>query len=111
MIKNYIPDKGDLVWVSLDPSLGHEQKGRRPVLVLSPRGYNKVSELCLAVPITSHKKGYPFEYEFTGSKLSGIILVDQIRSVSFKDRKVQKIEKIKNDALRGVLAKIKVLLF
>jgi len=111
MVKNYIPDKGDFVWVNLDPSLGREQKGRRPILVLSPREYNKVSELCIAVPITSHKKGYPFEYEFKGSKLSGIILVDQIRSISFKDRKAQRIEKIKNDTLQGVLAKIKILFF
>lgn len=111
MVKNYIPDKGDLIWISLDPSLGHEQKGRRPVLVLSPRGYNKVSELCIAVPITSSKKGYPFEHEFIGRKLSGIVLTDQVRSISFKAGKAQKIEKIKNEVLLEVLAKIKVLLF
>ncbi len=111
MVKNYIPDKGDLMWVTLDPSLGHEQKGRRPVLVLSPRGYNKISELCIAVPVTSHKKGYPFECEFAGKNLSGVVLTDQIRSISFKARKAEKIEKIKDEVLQGILAKIKVLFF
>lgn len=111
MVKNYVPDKGDLVWVTLDPSLGHEQKGRRPVLVLSTREYNKVSGLCIAVPVTSHKKGYPFEYEFAGKNLSGVVLADQLRSISFKARKAEKVEKIKDEVLQGILAKIKVLFF
>jgi mRNA interferase MazF len=57
MSKKYIPDQGDIIYITLDPSLGHEQKGRRPAVVLSSIKYNQLTELCLVVPITSKTKG------------------------------------------------------
>ena len=59
--RSYVPDAGDLVWLTFDPQAGHEQRGRRPALILSPRAYNAKARLALACPITSHVKGYPFE--------------------------------------------------
>ncbi|MDP1760163.1 MAG: type II toxin-antitoxin system PemK/MazF family toxin, partial [Candidatus Woesebacteria bacterium] len=62
MVKvRYIPDRGDVVWVDLNPARGREQAGRRPVFVISSKFYNKKSGLMLACPITSQIKNYPFE--------------------------------------------------
>src|SRR5579862_1993849 len=55
----YVPDAGDLVWLTFDPQAGHEQRGRRPALILSPRLYNVKARLAIACPITSQAKGYP----------------------------------------------------
>ncbi|MCB1083478.1 MAG: type II toxin-antitoxin system PemK/MazF family toxin, partial [Simkania sp.] len=56
----YVPDCGDFVWLTLDPQAGHEQRGRRPALVLSREPYNSPTKLGLFCPITSKEKGYPF---------------------------------------------------
>ena len=61
MSAGYIPDRGDAVWITLDPQAGHEQSGRRPALVLSPAAYNGKVGLALMCPITNRQKGYPFE--------------------------------------------------
>ena len=66
----YVPDAGDLVWLTFDPQAGHEQRGRRPALILSPRAYNAKARLAIACPITSQVKGYPFEVPLpTGGKI------------------------------------------
>lgn len=107
MVKKYIPDRGDICWASLDPILGHEQKGRRPVLVLSSKIYNNPSGLAMICPITSQVKPYPFVV-LLGSR--GVILTDQIRSVSWQKRDFDYITKIPPQLLINVLEKIKVLL-
>jgi mRNA-degrading endonuclease toxin of MazEF toxin-antitoxin module len=58
---NYIPDRGDIVWLNFNPQTGHEQKGKRPTIVISPKEYNGKVNLGLFCPITSHEKKYPFE--------------------------------------------------
>ena len=59
--RSYVPDAGHLVWLTFDPQAGHEQRGPRPALILSPRAYNVKARLAIACPITGHAKGYPFE--------------------------------------------------
>jgi mRNA interferase MazF len=87
---DYCPDAGDLVWIDLNPTLGHEQSGHRPAIVLTPRLYNVRSGLCILCPITSRARGYPFEVAIPhGHAISGIILVDQARSVSWEKRYVK----------------------
>ena len=84
------PDVGDLVWIDLDPTLGHEQSGHRPAIVLTPRQYNVRSGLCIMCPITSRAHGYPFEVAIPhGHLISGVILVDQVRSLSWEERYVK----------------------
>lgn len=61
MVKGFIPDKGNIVWINMQPQAGHEQSGRRPAAVLSPKSYNGKVGLALLCPITSQIKGYPFE--------------------------------------------------
>ena len=83
----YVPDRGELIWISFDPQAGHEQAGKRPGLVLSPRSYNAKAGLALVCPVTSHQKGYPFEVEIPdGLAVRGVVLCDQIKSLDWKAR-------------------------
>jgi len=84
------PDRGDVVWLEFDPSAGHEQAGRRPALVLSPRAYNQTIGLALVCPITSKAKGYPFEVPFppTG-QVKGVVLADHVKSLDWEARKAE----------------------
>jgi len=87
---DYCPDAGDLVWIDLNPTVGHEQRGHRPAIVLTPRQYNAPSGLCIICPITIRPPGYPFEVAIPHRhSISGIILVDQVRSVPWEKRYVK----------------------
>ena len=84
----FIPERGHIIWLAFDPQAGHEQAGRRPALVMSPRSYNARVGLLLACPITSHVKGFPFEVALPlGLPVSGVVLSDQIRSLDWRARK------------------------
>ncbi len=106
-----IPARGDIILLSLDPTLGHEQAGTRPAVVLSPDFYNKASGLCLVCPITNQVKGYPFEVTLEGTrKTTGVALSDQIRSIDWQARKIKIIDHIPPVFLAPMLAKFKPLL-
>jgi mRNA interferase MazF len=89
----YSPERGDIVWLDFDPQRGHEQKGRRPALVLSPTKYNQQTRLVCVCPITKITKGYPFEYPLSLATIAGNILVDQIKSHDWSERQIAFIEK------------------
>ena len=83
----YIPDRGDVVWIDFDPQRGREQAGRRPALVLSPEAYNGLVGLLVLCPITSRRKGYPYEVVIPpGLPVKGIILADQVKSFDWQAR-------------------------
>jgi mRNA interferase MazF len=107
----YIPDKGDIVWLNLEPHLGHEQAGIRPMLVLSPFFYNRKSVLAVFCPITSQKKNYPFEVQIPeGLEVKGVILADQIKSLDFAARNIRFICKLPDEQIEEVKQKLSVLL-
>lgn len=106
MVKR-IPDRGEIYWASLDPTLGHEQHGRRPVLVLSRGLYNDLSGLVIICPLTSKIKPYPYSV-LLGSK--GVILTDQIRCISWDKRNFEYITKISPEIFDNILDKIRLLL-
>jgi mRNA interferase MazF len=84
------PDRGHLVWISLDPQSGHEQAGRRPALVLSPGAYNGLVGLAPFCPVTSHAKGYPFEVPLpAGLALSGVVLADHVKCLDWRSRRAE----------------------
>lgn len=88
----YVPDRGDLVWLSFDPQAGREQAGRRPALVLSPAAYNGRTRLALVCPITGQVKGYPFEVRLpSGLPVAGVILADHLRSIDWQARRADPI--------------------
>ncbi len=85
----YVPERGDIVWLSFDPQAGHEQAGHRPALVLSPKAYNGKTGLMLCCPMTTKIKGYPFEVILTGA-VSSAALADQVKSLDWRARKAKK---------------------
>lgn len=99
----YIPEKGDLVWLDFDPQRGHEQKGRRPAIVVSQKIYNRKVGLTLFCPITSHIKGYPFEILLSNHAINGCILSDQVKSLDWHQRNCEFIEKAFDDEITAVI--------
>src|SRR5436305_7255962 len=89
MASDYIPERGDLVWVTFTPQAGHEQAGRRPAIVLSPASYNGKSGLALVCPITNQAKGYPFEVPIPDALgVTGVVLADHVRSIDWNARRI-----------------------
>ena len=107
---SYIPKRGDIVWVEFNPQKGHEQKGHRPAVVISPYEYNLKTSLAIVVPITSKVKGYPFEVAIKGEHTQGVALADQVKSLDYQARSFKFIEKADDIVLVEILYKIKLLL-
>ncbi len=106
-----IPQRGDIVWLSMNPQAGHEQAGRRPALVLSPGAYNGKVGLAILCPISSRVKGYPFEVPIPGSlPVEGAILSDQAKSLDWKARKAEFICRLPPESTLDVLQKLGTLL-
>ena len=107
----YIPGRGDLIWVSLNPRTGHEQAGHRPALILSPKAYNAKTGLCLACPITSKVKGYPFEVTLPEKiAVKGAILADQVKCLDWRIRNARFIQTLPRHTLDETLQRLLVLL-
>jgi mRNA interferase MazF len=106
----YMPGRGDVVWITLDPTLGHEQKGRQPAVVITHQSYAQRVGMCIVCPITSVTKNYPFEVGYESSHVSGAILTDQMRSMSVEGRDITFIAKLSKNKLREVMIKILTLL-
>jgi mRNA interferase MazF len=104
----WVPDAGDIVWLTFDPQVGREQAGRRPALVLSPALYNRRSGLAIMCPITSRRKGYPFEVEVPqGLEVAGAILADHVKSL---DWRAERAGNVPASTLREVQARLAPLL-
>ena len=109
--KRYIPQRGEAVWISLNPQAGHEQAGRRPAVVLSPAVYNGKVGLALCCPITGQVKGYPFEVLLPeGLEVSGVVLSDQLKSLDWRARRAELICELPEPTVMEVLAKSRTLL-
>ena len=102
----YIPDKGDLIWLNFSSQAEHEQKGKRPAFVISSKEYNKKTHLALYCPVTSNRKGYPFEVVLSNQKIKGVILTDHLKSLDWKVRKAKFIEKVKPKTVSECIEKI-----
>ena len=110
MVNTNFPDRGDVVWLQFNPQAGHEQAGKRPALVLSPKEYNQKTGLALFCPITSKVKGYPFEVKLPeGLPVEGVILADQIKNVDWISRSAQFVCKIPVEIMQEVILKIETL--
>jgi mRNA interferase MazF len=108
---SYCPDANDIIWIDFNPQAGREQANRRPALVLSGRSYNQASGLCVLCPITSQDKGYPFEVALPqGAAASGVILSDQVKSLSWDAQRAAYIGTAPAQVALEARAKIKALL-
>ena len=110
--QTYVPKCGDVVWITLNPQAGHEQAGRRPAVVLSPKSYNSKTGLAILCPITSQVKGYPFEVILPeGLTVTGAILSDQVKSLDWRARNAELICALPDKITSEVLQKLNTLLF
>jgi len=108
----YVPERGDIVWINLNPQAGHEQAGHRPALVLSPKAYNARVGLMLCCPITHQVKGYPFEVDIRSDlQVSGVVLADQVKCLDWHARGVKKKGVVSKAELEETLEKLKTLLW
>lgn len=109
--RRYVPRRGDIVWLSFTPQVGHEQAGRRPALVLSPLAYNGRVGLALFCPITSRVKGYPFEVAVPeGLAVTGVVLADQVKSLDWRVRRAELADRLPDAHLGAVLEMVGALL-
>ncbi len=104
-MKQYVPEKGDFIAVTFDPQSGHEQRGRRPALVVSNTLFNEQAGLAIVCPVTNTDRGYPFHVAITyNPDVRGFIMVEQVKSIDFRARKAKPIGKASDDVLDEVLS-------
>jgi len=107
----YVPEHGDLVWITLSPVAGHEQAGRHPALVLVPKSYNRKTGLCVICPATRQQKGYAFEVASIGPDgVPSIVLADHLRNVDWKARRAEKMVRVPDEVLATVVAQLEALI-
>jgi len=104
--EKYTPERGDIVWLNFNPGSGHEQKGKRPAVVISPREYNEKVGLGLFCPITSKVKNYPFEVRTETSEISGVVLADQIKSLDWRTREIEFITRETTEKVNEIIDKL-----
>ncbi len=108
---DYIPEKGDIIHLNFDPSLGYEQKGNRYAIVVSHYIFNKNTGMCFAIPIASKCKGYPTQVNIEVGKIKGCALIDQLKSIDYKVRKVVFKSKLPDSQLEKILDIIEAIIF
>ena len=109
--RTYVPQCGDVVWITLNPQAGHEQSGRRPAVVLSPQSYNGKTGLALLCPITNQIKGYPFEVLIPAAlPIAGAVLSDQVKSLDWRAGNAELICTLPTETISEVLQKLVTLL-
>ncbi|MFH0918947.1 MAG: type II toxin-antitoxin system PemK/MazF family toxin [Fibrobacterota bacterium] len=108
----YVPRKGDFIALTFDPQAGHEQKGRRPALVISQTAFNERTGLALVCPVTNTDRGNPFHVRLPQPCiLTGVVMVDQVKSVDYRARKTKLIEKAPATVLNEALALLDAIVF
>ena len=102
---DYIPRKGDLIALTFDPQSGHEQRGRRPALVVSNDLFNRHTGLCIACPVTNTRRDYPFHVSIpAGEGVTRFVMVEQVKSIDFRTRKAKRLGKASAGILEEVLS-------
>jgi mRNA interferase MazF len=99
----YIPKKGDLITLNFTPQSGHEQKGRRPAIVISHYKFNQKMGLCIVCPITNTDRKIPFHIAVKSDKLTGFIMSEQVKSIDFNSRRASFVEVVKKPILDKVI--------
>ncbi len=105
----YVPEKGDFITLSFDPQTGHEQKGRRPALIISNNLFNQATGLAIACPITNTDRRIPFHLPVpTASSLTGFVMVEQVKSIDYRARNARFVEKAASEIVEDVIALVDV---
>ena len=102
---SYIPQKGDFISISFDPQAGHEQKGRRPALVVSNTLFNEHTGLAIVCPITTTRRDFPFHVAIENHPdITGFVMVEQVKSIDYRARHLRHIGNAPVNILEEVLA-------
>ena len=105
----YVPEKGDFITLSFDPQTGHEQKGRRPALIISNVLFNQATGLAIACPITNTDRKIPFHLPVPStSSLTGFVMVEQVKSIDYRARSARFVEKAPSELVEDVIALVDV---
>jgi mRNA interferase MazF len=111
VVRAYVPDSGDVIWLDFNPQMGREQAGRRPAVVVSRRTYNQKSSLAIVCPVTNQAKGYPFEVSLPkGSDITGVVLADQLKSLDWRERHAERAGRVSRQVMKEMLDRIAPLL-
>lgn len=101
----YIPSKGDLITLSFDPQAGHEQRGRRPAIVISNTVFNRGTGMAIVCPITNTNRGIPFHLALpSSSSLTGFVMVEQVKAVDYSARNARYVEQAATEFVDDVVA-------
>lgn len=104
-MNRYIPQKSDFISVTFDPQSGHEQKGRRPALVVSNYLFNKKTGLAIVCPLTTADRNFPFHAEVVGNPdVHGFVMAEQVKSIDYRSRRAKYLGKASNELIAHVLA-------
>ncbi len=104
-MSTYVPRKGDFVAVTFDPRSGHEQRGRRPALVVSNTLFNRRTGLAIVCPVTNTERHFPFHVAVVNDPdVSGFVMVEQVKSIDFRARKAKLIGRASQSVLEEVLS-------
>lgn len=104
MVKKYIPKQGDIVYLDFNPTLGHEQKGLRPAVVISNNTFNYNTKMIIVCPITSNEKQFPTHYILEDTKkIHGSVLCEHLRSVDYEVRNIKYVEKLSDNDLLSII--------
>ncbi len=107
----YTPAKGDFIYLSFDPQAGHEQKGRRPALVISNDAFNRRTGLTIVCPVTTTDRKIPFHPPVPeGLELTGFVMVEQVKSIDYAARRATRIERAPAALLDDVLSVLEALI-
>ncbi len=98
-------NRGDIYLVSLDPTHGHEQRGHRPVLIISPTAFNKATRLPVVLPITRFGRRIGFAVPLAGIRTTGVVRCDQPRTLDIHARGGKKVDALPAAILNDVLAR------
>jgi mRNA interferase MazF len=102
---SYVPEKGDFIAVTFDPQSGHEQKGRRPALVVSNTLFNRHTGLAIVCPLTNTDRNFPFHVAVMNDpNVTGFVMVEQVKSIDFRARKAKRIGRVPDSVLEDVLS-------
>jgi mRNA interferase MazF len=111
-VADYIPAKGDLVALTFDPQSGHEQKGRRPALVISNDLFNQRTGFAIVCPITTRERSFPFHVTLPQeSGVKGFVMVEQVKAIDFRAHQIRFIEKAPESVLNEALSLLDACLY
>lgn len=104
MVRNYYPKQSDILFLDFNPTLGHEQKGYRPAIVISNNVFNDNTKMAMVLPISSNIKEFPTHHILkTSKKISGAVLCEHIKSIDYEARNIKYVETLNEDEFNEII--------